>query len=71
MAKQGLKARDVSRAKQIVNNITKTVNKIFPETQSVFDKSVRSEKDAFMTQVNDLLFEGNLRKPLDGKKVDN
>ena len=71
MLKQGLKARDVSRAKQIVNNITQTVNKMFPETQAIFDKSVRSEKEAFMKQVNDLLFEGNLRQPLDGKKVDN
>jgi len=33
--------------------------------------TVRSEKEAFMKQVNDLLFEGNLRNPLDGKKVDN
>ena len=71
MVKQGFKARDVSKAKQIVNNITKTVDKIFPETQTVFDKSVRSEKETFMKQVNDLLFEGNLRQPLDGKKVDN
>ena len=70
MLKQGLKARDTSRAKEIVNNITREVNKIFPETQTMFDKSSRGEKEKFLTRLNDLLFEGDLRSPLDPKKVD-
>ncbi len=58
------------RAKEIVNNITKEVNKIFPETQTMLDKSTRAEKDKFLTKINDLMFEGDLRKPIDGKKID-
>ena len=70
MLKQGLKARDTSRAKEIVNNITKEVNKIFPDTQTMLDKSTRAEKDKFLTQLNELMFEGDLRKAIDGKKID-
>ncbi len=70
MLKQGLKARDTHRAKEIVANITKEVNKIFPETQTMLDKSTRAEKDKFLTKINDLMFEGDLRKPIDGKKID-
>ncbi len=71
MVKQGLKARDTHRAKEIVANITKEVNKIFPETQTMMDKSSRAEKDKFLTQLNDIMFEGDLRKPISGKKIDN
>jgi len=71
MVKQGLKARDTHRAKEIVANITKEVNKIFPETQTMMDKSSRAERDKFLTQLNDIMFEGDLRKPISGKKIDN
>ena len=70
MLKQGLKARDTHRAKEIVANITKEVNKIFPETQTMMDKSSRADKDKFLTRLNDLMFEGDLRKPISGKKID-
>ena len=70
MLKQGLKARDTHRAREIVNNITKEVNKIFPDTQTMLDKSSRAEKDKFLTQLNDIMFEGDLRKAIDGKKID-
>jgi len=59
---QGLKSRDVNRAKELFNNFTKEVNKIFPEIKTYYDKSLQSEKEAFMKQVNDILLEGDLTK---------
>ena len=68
--KEGLRSRDVNRAREIVNNITKEVDGIFPQTQSMFDKSVRSEKDKFYKGLNSILFEGDIRKAVDPKKID-
>jgi hypothetical protein len=45
MVKAGLKSRDTDAAREIVNNITREVDKIFPFTQTVLDKSVKSEKE--------------------------
>jgi hypothetical protein len=61
---KGLKSRDVNRAKEFFNNFTKEVNKIFPEIKTYYDKSLQSEKEAFMKQVNDILLEGDLTKKL-------
>jgi len=70
MVKQGLKSGDTFRAKEIVDNITREVDSIFPFTQQVLDKSVRSEKTQFFKQINEYLFEGNLRDPINPKKID-
>jgi len=68
--KEALKAVDLNRAKEIVDNITREVDNIFPETQIMFDKSIRPEKDKFLKQLNELLFEGDIRGRIDPKKVD-
>ena len=68
--KESLKAVDLNRAKEIVDNITREVDNIFPETQIMFDKSIRPEKDKFLKQLNELLFEGDIRGRIDPKKVD-
>ena len=68
--KEALKGVDLGRAREIVDNITREVDNIFPETQIMFDKSVRPEKDKFLKQLNELLFEGDIRGRIDPKKVD-
>ena len=70
MVKQGLKSRDIAAAKEIVDNITKETDKIFPFTQTVLDKSTREEKTKFLAKVNEYLFEGNLADPINPKKID-
>ena len=70
MAKQGLKARDMERAKQIVNSITKAADSIFPDTKKVLDKSGKTEKQIFLDKINNVLFSGDLNNPLNPKAVD-
>jgi hypothetical protein len=64
MAKQGLKARDTFRAKELVTNITKEVDKIYPSSGKFFDSSTNAEQKNFYKQLNDVLFEGDLNKPI-------
>jgi hypothetical protein len=64
MAKQGLKARDTFRAKELVTNITKEVDKIYPSSGKFFDSSTNAEQKDFYKQLNDVLFEGDLNKPI-------
>ncbi len=68
--KEALRGRDINRAREIVDNITREVDGIFPETQIMFDKSVRTEKDKFLKGLNEILFEGDIRAPIDSQKVD-
>ena len=70
MAKAGLKARDTFRAKEIVENITKEVDEIFPRTGKFFDTSTNKEQVAFYKKLNDILFEGDLSKPINPKAID-
>ena len=68
--KEALRGKDINRAREIVDNITREVDGIFPETQIMFDKSVRTEKDKFLKGLNELLFEGDIRASIDPQKVD-
>jgi len=70
MAKAGLKARDTFRAKEIVENITREVDKIFPRTGKFFDTSTNKEQVDFYKKINDVLFEGDLTKPINPKASD-
>ena len=70
MAKAGLKARDTFRAKEIVENITKEVDEIFPRTGKFFDTSTNKEQVDFYKKLNDVLFEGDLSKPINPKAID-
>jgi len=71
MLKQGLKTRDSYRAKQIVANITKVVDGIFPVSQEIADKSIKSQKLKFVKEVNEVLLDGDLAEGLDPKKLKN
>ena len=70
MDKQGLKARDIDAAKEIVNTITREVDKVFPEMDTVFNKATRQEKDKFLDLLNGALFEGDITKKINPKKLD-
>jgi hypothetical protein len=69
--KQGLKTRDSYRAKQIVANITKVVDGIFPVSQEIADKSIKSQKLKFVKEVNEVLLDGDLAEGLDPIKLKN
>ena len=70
MTKQGLKARDTDAAKEIVNTIKKEVDKVFPEMETIFNKSTKQEKDKFLDLLNKTLFEGDISKPINPKSMD-
>ena len=70
MAKAGLKARDTFRAREIVENITREVDKIFPRTGKFFDTSTNKEQVEFYKKINDVLFEGDLTKPINPNAAD-
>jgi hypothetical protein len=70
MTKQGLKARDTDAAKEIVNTITKEVDKVFPEMETIFNKSTKDEKNKFLDLLNKTLFEGDISKPINPKSMD-
>jgi hypothetical protein len=69
MLKQGLKTRDSYRAKQIVANITKVVDGIFPVSQEIADKSIKSQKLKFVKDVNEVLLDGDLAENLNPTKL--
>lgn len=71
MAKQGLKSRDIDSAKEIVNNITREVDKAFPEMETLFNKSTKKEKDKFLDLLNKSLFEGDISKPVNVNAMEN
>lgn len=71
MAKQGLKSRDIDSAKEIVNNITREVDKAFPEMETLFNKSTKKEKDKFLDLLNKSLFEGDISKPVNINAMEN
>jgi len=70
MTKAGLKARDIDSAKEIVNSITREVDKVFPEMETVFNKTTKQEKDKFLDLLNKSLFEGDITKPINPKAMD-
>ena len=68
--KEALKSRDTLRAREIVDNITREVDNIYPQSEIMFNKSVQVEKEKFLKGLNDVLFEGNIRDRVDPKKLD-
>ncbi len=66
-----MKSSDINRATEIVRNLTKSIDKSFPEMQKVLDKLGPKEKKEFYKDLNELLFDGDISKGLlDPKKVD-
>ena len=69
MLKQGLKTKDSYRAKQIVANITKVVDGIFPVSQEIADKSIKAQKLKFVKDLNEVLLDGDLAEGLNPAKI--
>jgi hypothetical protein len=68
LAKQTQKARqmrDTNFSEEMVARIDKDVNKIFPEFKKFFNASSVEERKNFLKLLDDTLFEGDLRAPLD------
>ena len=70
MQKQGLISGDTLKAKEIVDNITKSIDSIFPDASKVFGKASTKERDDFLKKLNEILFEGNLADPINARKID-
>jgi hypothetical protein len=68
--KQALIARDSNRAKEIVDNLTREVDAIYPEAERLFGRANVSERDKFLKLLNQSLFEGDLTKPLNKDALD-
>jgi hypothetical protein len=68
LAKQTQKARqmrDTNFSEEMVARIDKDVNKIFPEFKKFFNASSVEERKNFLKLLDDTLFEGDLKAPLD------
>jgi hypothetical protein len=67
-AKQTQKARqmrDTNFSEEMVARIDQDVNKVFPEFRKFFNASSVEERKNFLKLLDDTLFEGDLRAPLD------
>ena len=77
MAKQGFKVKDTYRAKEIVSNITKLTDSLFPTVQEITDKTVKGktvkgetiDRLAFSKELNKLLISGDVSKGVDQKAL--
>tara|TARA_Y100000114_G_scaffold76710_1_gene70405 strand:+ start:1486 stop:5511 length:4026 start_codon:yes stop_codon:yes gene_type:complete len=69
---EGFRSADMNRATELVKTLDRSIQKVFPEMQKVLDKSLSNkEKEDFYSQVNKLIFDGDLTKILPSKtKVD-
>ena len=65
MRAMGRKMGDAKKAEELSNYITKQVDSMFPTSQKIFDKSTQKQKDAFLADLDEALFKGNLRNKLD------
>ena len=68
--KEALKASDQGRAKEIVDNITKEVDRLYPDAENIIGKAGKAERTKFFTSLNEVLFGGNIRKPLNKNALD-
>jgi len=55
---------DTNFAMEQVKRIDKEVNKIFPTIKNFLNKTVDDERGAFLKELNDLLFSGDLKKDI-------
>ena len=62
---------DVNRATELIKKLDTNLSKAFPQMQSALDRSLtKKEKDVFLKEINELMFEGDLTKLVDGKRSD-
>jgi len=55
---------DTNFAMEKVKRIDKDIDKMFPEVKSFLNKSTEDSRGAFLKELNDLMFEGDLKKGL-------
>ena len=68
---EGFRSGDVNRATELIKKLDTNLSKAFPQMQSVLDRSLTNkEKDGFLKEINELMFDGDLTKLIDGKKSD-
>ena len=68
---EGFRSADVNRATELIRKLDTNLSKAFPQMQSVLDRSLTNkEKDIFLKEINELMFDGDLTKLIDGKKSD-
>jgi len=60
MAEKGATMADTNRAMELVKNIDRQVDTMFPTFKSLFDKSGTKRKADIYKQLNDVLFSGNI-----------
>ena len=58
---------DTNFAKEQVTRIDREVNKMFPSVKSMLNKTVEDDRGIFFKELNDLLFEGDLKKGIPDK----
>jgi hypothetical protein len=60
MAETGAGMADTNRAMELVKNLDKEIDKMFPTLKTTFSKSTGKEKAKILKDINDTLFDGNL-----------
>jgi len=60
MAETGAGMADTNRAMELVKNLDKEIDKMFPTLKTTFSKSTGKEKSKVLKDINDALFDGNL-----------
>jgi len=63
--KEARQMRDTNFSGEMVARIDKQVDSIFPQFRKFFNASTVKERETFLQKLDDLLFEGDLTKPLD------
>ena len=61
---------DVNQANEIVKQIDREVDRIFPFYKTVANKSVQKEKDQLLANMNDVMFSGKLDEPIPANSFD-
>ena len=69
MGEKGLREADTHLAMEQVNRIDAEVNKMFPETNKFFNAASSEEKNKFYSFLDEKLFSGDLKKPLDQEAI--
>ena len=68
---EGFRSGDVNRATELIKKLDTNLSKAFPQMQSALDRSLtKKEKDVFLKEINELMFDGDLTKLVDGKRSD-
>ena len=68
MAEKGATMADTNRAMELVKNIDRQVDTMFPTFKSLFDKSGAKRRADIYKELNDLLFSGNIGKKIPSDK---